>query len=303
MHEAARGCRDGGVLMISTEAMQGDLAAQLAEPRRRQGPRRSAGFIVALTILVIIIVVALAASVVAPYNPLSQNLNRISQGPSRSYLLGTTAVGQDVLSRLIWGARPALEGVIIGLAVMLVLGVPWGLAAGYLGRWSDEVLMRLADAFLAFPGIVLAIAITAVLGPSLTNAMVSVGVVFAPSVARLLRSAVLPLRQADFVRLPALFGVSRTRIAWRHVLPNAMAPVLVQACTVASVMLIIEAALGFLGLGTSVSSPSWGADLANAYSNFVSDPLATVAPGLVIAVTAMCLSRVGDGLRAKLGVG
>lgn len=266
------------------------------------GKSSSWGFVLAASFLVLVVVVAVAASVIAPDSPAAIGQKAMA-GPSGAHLLGTDPDGRDVLSRLIYGSRPALEGVGIGLLVMLVLGVPWGLAAGYLGRWVDDVLMRVADAFLAFPGIILAIAITAVLGPSLVNAMTAVGVVLAPSIARLMRSAVLPLRAADFVRIPRSFGVSRATIVRRHVFPNAMAPVLVQTCAIAGIMLIIESALFFLGIGSNVSTPSWGGDLAAAYQYFVSNPLATIAPGLVIAITSLCLIRVGDGLKGKLGVG
>lgn len=279
--------------MVIAEAVEGqDLSTGGARPA-------SWGLITAASILAVLVVVAVAAPLISPDSPVAVSPNAMA-GPSGAHLLGTDPDGRDVLSRLIWGARPALEGVGVGLGVMLVLGVPWGLAAGYLGRWTDEVLMRIADAFLAFPGIILAIAITAVLGPSLLNAMTSVGVVLAPSIARLMRGAVLPLRTADFVRIPTTFGVGRATTIWRHVFPNAMAPVLVQTCAIAGVMLIIESALFFLGIGSSVSTPSWGGDLAAAYQYFVSNPWATVAPGLVIALASICLVRVGDGLKGRL---
>jgi peptide/nickel transport system permease protein len=276
-----------------------------APVRRRHAPKHAYGLVTAWVFLGIILFAALAAPLVSPYSPTRQDLSVGGQlqGPSLTHLLGTDADGQDVLSRLIWGARPALEGLVIGLLVMLVIGIPWGLAAGYLGRWVDEALMRTADALLAFPGIVLAVAITGVLGPTLINAMTAVGVVLSPSIARLLRGSVQPLRTADYVRIPALFGVGRLRIAMRHVLPNAMAPVLVQTCAIASIMLIIEAALSFLGVSGGLTAPAWGAQLSAAYSYFVSAPLASVAPGLVITLTALSLSRAGDGLRARLGVG
>ena len=260
--------------------------------------RSSWGFITAVSVLMLIVVAAIAAPLVSPDSPVAISPHAMASA-SGAHLLGTDPDGRDVLSRLIWGARPALEGVGVGLGVMLILGVPWGLAAGYLGRWVDETLMRVADAFLAFPGIILAIAITAVLGPSLLNAMTSVGVVLAPSIARLMRGAVLPLRTADFVVIPKTFGVGRATTVWRHVFPNAMAPVLVQTCAIAGVMLIIESALFFLGIGSSVSTPSWGGDLAAAYQYFVSNPWATVAPGLVIALTSVCLIRIGDGLKGR----
>lgn len=263
---------------------------------RRFGALPRAG----LAVLGVLLLASLLAPVLPVASPLQQTLSLRDAGPSPHHLLGTDLVGRDVLSRMIYGCRSAFEGVGIGVAAMLALGVPWGLAAGFSGAAVDEALMRVADAMLSFPPLILAIGVVSALGPSVTHAMVTVGFISAPGVARLLRSAVLPVRGAQFVLIARSLGVSRPRIAVRHVLPNAMAPVIVQAVAAASYFLIVEAALSFLGLGVPPPAPSWGADLASAYLNFTANPAATVVPGLAITIGAWSISMVGDGLRDVL---
>jgi peptide/nickel transport system permease protein len=255
---------------------------------------------IGLSIFGLLLLASLLAPVLPLADPLQQTLSLRNAGPSAHHLLGTDLVGRDMLSRIIYGCRSAFAGVALGLAAMLALGVPWGLAAGFSGGAADELLMRVADALLSFPPLVLAIGVVSALGPSLSHAMVTVGLISAPGVARLLRSAVLPVRGAQFVLIAQSLGVGRLRIAARHVLPNAMAPVVVQAVAAGSYFLIVEAALSFLGLGVPPPSPSWGADMASAYLNFTANPAATVAPGLAITVGAWSISAVGDGLRDVL---
>jgi peptide/nickel transport system permease protein len=255
---------------------------------------------IGLAVFLLILLASLLAPVLPIDNPLQQTLTLRNAGPSLHHLLGTDLVGRDVFSRVIYGCRSAFEGVGIGVLAMLVLGVPWGLAAGFSGAAIDEVLMRIADAMLSFPPLILAIGVVSALGPSITHAMVTVGVISAPGLARLLRSATLPLRGAGFVLIAQSLGVSRWRIAVRHVLPNAMAPAVVQTVAAASYFLIVEAALSFLGLGVPPPAPSWGADMATAYLNFTGDPAATIVPGLAITIGAWSISAVGDGLRDVL---
>jgi peptide/nickel transport system permease protein len=256
---------------------------------------------IALVVLILLVLASLLAPLFAPYSPMATDVFDRLGGPSGKHLLGTDSTGRDVLSRTLYGGRSAFEGVGIALLGTVILGVPWGLLAGWGGRAVDETLMRLADAVMSFPALVLAVSITAVLGPSLVNSMVAISVVFAPIVARLLRSSVLPLRDAEFIQVARSLRVSKLRIALRHVLPNAMGPVLVQLFSLASLSLIIEAALAFLGLGVQPPSPSWGADLAEAYSYFTAAPLGTVVLGLTITIAALSISVVGDRVRAVLG--
>lgn len=266
--------------------------------------RRARGFGVTARVGLVVFGVLVVASVLAPLlpidDPLAQTLSLRNAGPSAQHLLGTDLVGRDIFSRTIYGARSAFEGVALAVAAMLLLGVPWGLAAGFAGTVLDEVLMRIADALLSFPALILAIGVVSVLGPSMVHSMLAVGVISSPAIARLLRSAVLPVRDAQFVLIAGSLGVSRVRVAVRHVLPNSMAPVLVQTFAVASYFLIVEAALGFLGLGVPPPDPSWGQDMADAYLNFTSNPYATIVPGLAITIGAWSISLIGDGLRDTL---
>lgn len=271
-----------------------------ARPSRRR--RRPAGLVVSLIVLGGLLLAALLAPVIVPDNPLGQNLNNTKAAPSLAHLLGTDYYGRDVLSRLIWGGRSAYLGVLISLVVALVLGVPWGLAAGYWPRWTGAVLMRLADTLLAFPALVLAVVITGVLGPNLYTSMTSVGVVFAPVIARLTRVGVLEVREREFVQAARLSGCSSRVIMLRHVVPAALGPVVVQATIFAGLAFIIEGGLSFLGLGVQPPAPSWGGDLALAYQYILSSPGQVIAPGALIAVVVLCVYRAGDELRSRLAV-
>jgi peptide/nickel transport system permease protein len=251
---------------------------------------------VGLVVTAIFVLAGILAPLIAPDNPL-RLFPQTTAGPSLHHLLGTDLDGRDVFSRLIYGSTSAYEGVGIALLVTAIIGIPWGLIAGFGGKVADEILMRVADMFFSFPALILSIGIISVLGPSLVHSMVAVGVAFAPSIARLLRGATLPLRRADFVLVASSLGVRRARIVLRHVMPNAIAPILVQMFALASITLIIQAALGFLSLGAQPPAPSWGNDLATAYSYFLSNPTATIAPGVCIAIAAWSLSALGDGLR------
>jgi len=250
--------------------------------------------------MLVIVVLALAAPLLTPYDPLESDVTARLVGPSSEHLLGTDVLGRDVFSRLFMGARTSLASIVIAVAVAAAFAIPWGLLAGYLGGIWDEVLMRLADGFIAFPGLVLALAIAGVVGPSLGTTMATVGFVFAPTAARLLRTAVLPLPNADYVLVSRSVGTSASRAALRHILPNAMAPLVVQLCALGSLALLIEASMSFLGLGVQPPAPSWGADLSLAYQQFTSAPLLTVAPGLLITLLAFLLTQIGAGLRVLL---
>jgi peptide/nickel transport system permease protein len=252
----------------------------------------------------LISVVLLLAGVLAPIlplaDPLTQHFHEANLGPSLGHVLGSDYLGRDVFSRTIYGARSSYEGVAVGLLVTMIIGIPWGLLAGFGGAVVDEVLMRTADGLMSFPGILLAVGFISVLGPSLYHAMVAIGVVNAPAIARLLRSTVLPIRRAEYVLVSGSLGASRWRIAFRHVLPNAMGPVMVQAFSLGSVFLIVGAGLSFLGFGVQPPAPSWGADLVNAYQYFVNNPFGTVVPGIAITIAAWSLSAIGDGAREMI---
>lgn len=279
-----------------------DLSVPIDSAQRSSKARGALELKISLGILFVIVVAGILAPLIAPQNPLTEQIGDRLAGPSAAHLLGTDAAGRDVLSRLLYGDRSSFYGIVIALAVAIVIGVPWGLASGYLGGVWDELLMRLADVLLSIPGIVLAIAITGALGPNLVHAMAAVGIVAAPILARLLRASVLLVVRSEYVLVAESLGVSRVRVALRHVLPNSMAPVVVQLCALASLALLVEAALGFLGLGVQPPAPSWGSDLSLAFDYFTVDPILTLAPGLAITISAYVLSRVGDGVRVLVGV-
>jgi peptide/nickel transport system permease protein len=238
---------------------------------------------IALAFVVILILLTIFASVIAPYGQNVQDYAHALKGPSAQHLLGTDELGRDILSRLIYGARSAFTGLAILVVVSGVVGTVWGLAAGFLGGWPDAILMRIADTWLAFPGLVLALAVAGVLGASLDHSMEAIGLVTAPFLARLLRSSVMQNRRADYVLVARSLGVSRLRCAVFHVLT--------------------EAGLGFLGLSVQPPAADWGSMLAESYRYFLSNPLDTVAPGIVITVTCLALAQVGEGMRRVLIVG
>jgi len=265
--------------------------------RWRQFPTPSK---VGTVVFFLLLIGGLIAPLISPDDPIAQNLGERLAGPSGQHLLGTDLVGRDVLSRLIFGSRSAFEGVAIAIVVTLIVGIPWGLAAGLGGKIADELLMRTADVIFSFPPLIFLIAVVSALGPSLVHGMVAVGVVGAPGIARLLRSAVLPIREAEYILVSRSLGAKHRRVALRHILPNAMAPVLVQTFATASILLIVEAGLGFLGLGIPPPAASWGQDLASAYLYFASNPWATAAPGICIAIAAWSISAMGDGVRESM---
>ncbi|HKF76134.1 MAG TPA: ABC transporter permease [Candidatus Dormibacteraeota bacterium] len=266
--------------------------------RRAWGP----GLVLAAGFVVFVALVGVLAPVLAPHDPIKQDLGNAIAGPSAQHLLGTDDFGRDVLSRLIWGARPALLGVLVAITTASVIGLPWGLVAGYAGGAVDLVLMRLADALLVLPGLVIAIAITTALGASLTNAMLAVGIVFSPVVARVLRSGVLTVRDREYVVVTRMYGLRPRHRMLQHVLPNAVGPAVIQLTLLTGISLLAQAALGFLGIGVQPPAPSWGDSLASGYKFIIVDPAATAAPAVVIVLTVLAIYRLGDALRDRLEI-
>jgi len=277
--------------------------ARDAGPAAREGRGgRRPGLVLAMGWIVLLTVVAILAPLVAPYDPIKQDLGSAVAGSSAQHLLGTDEFGRDVLSRLIWGIRPALLGVLVAIATASAIGLPWGLVAGYAGGKADLVLMRVADALLVLPGLVIALAITTALGANLTNAMLAVGIVFSPIVARVLRSGVLTVRDREYVMVTRLYGLPPRHRMLHHVLPNAVAPALVQITLLAGISFLVQAALGFLGIGVEPPSPSWGDSLSGAYKFISVAPAMTFAPGVTIVLTVLSVYRIGDALRDRLEI-
>ncbi|MDR7542876.1 MAG: ABC transporter permease [Armatimonadota bacterium] len=254
-----------------------------------------------LTIIALIILLAVFAPAISPQDPLAIDYAHPATAPGvGGHVLGTDAVGRDILARLIYGTRISLQVGVVAVGIAATLGTAVGLAAGYYGRWLDSLLMRTVDVFLAFPLIVLAIAIIAVLGPSLSNVMMALGLVAWTTYARVVRGQVLVLRELDFVQAARAIGVSDGRIIVRHILPNALAPVIVLATLGMATAIIAEAALSFLGLGVQPPTPSWGTMLNEGRAFLRTAPHISTLPGLAIMLTVLGFNFLGDGLRDAL---
>lgn len=273
-------------------------------------PSRLGGFVrwyqrdlrgaLSLSFLVALIVISTLAPWVAPHSPTTQDFNAMMAPMSAEHWLGADDLGRDTLSRLIYGGMASLYASFLAVAVAILLGVPVGLLAGYLGGWFDEIISRFIDSLLSFPAIVLAIAVTGALGIGLTNGMISVGIVFAPQLARLVRARTLVVRHELYVDSARCFGASTGRILWRHILPNTIQPVIVQVTLLLAGALLAEASLSFLGLGIQPPNASWGAMLARAYQNMEIAPEQMYPPGLAILLTALAFNTLGKSLRAAL---
>src|ERR687893_3176502 len=255
-------------------------------------------------VLSIFILMAVFAPWIAPYDPLAQDLVNKFAGPSREHLMGQDELGRDILSRVIYGARISLTAGLAAVAIATVVGTLIGVVAGYLGRWPDSVLMRLMDVILAFPSILLAIVIVSILGPSLVNAMLAIGIVFIPQIARVVRSAVISVRERDYIEAERALGASNSQIIISGVLPNSTAPLIVQATLTLATAILDIAALSFLGLGARAPSPEWGAMLTDAFKSgfgvFVTGQHAIIFPGIAIALSVLAVNFIGDGLRDAL---
>jgi peptide/nickel transport system permease protein len=255
-------------------------------------------------VMAVFILMAIFAPVVAPYDPLDQNLPQKFDGPSLAHPFGQDELGRDILSRVIYGARISLTAGLAAVAIATAAGTLIGLVAGFFGRWPDSVLMRLMDVILAFPSILLAIVVVSVLGPSLPNAMLAIGIVFIPQIARVVRSAVISVRERDYIEAERALGASNTQMLVSGVLPNSMAPLIVQATLTLATAILDVAALSFIGLGARAPSPEWGAMLTDAFHSgfgvFVEGQHAIIFPGIAIALAVLAVNFIGDGLRDAL---
>ncbi len=259
----------------------------------------SIGFAGAVIVLLIVVVAALA-QLIAPYSPYEQHPNWRLFPPNEYFLLGTDEFGRDILSRIIFGARISLQVGLESVAVALVAGSALGLAAGFYGGLTDNLIMRCMDVLFAFPAILLAIGIMAMLGPSIANATIAIAIVYAPSFARLTRASVLSLREQEFVQAARILGGSNVRIILRHLLPNLVAPLIVQTTFNISTAILTEAALSFLGLGTPPPEPSWGTMLSASRRYVQLDPWPAIWPGIAIMLLVLGFNLAGDGLRDVL---
>jgi peptide/nickel transport system permease protein len=262
--------------------------------------KRRKGAMVALVVVVLLILVALLAPWIAPYDPTATSFSTVRKAPSWAHWLGTDEVGRDILSRVIFGARASLSAGLVSVGIAVGAGVPLGLLAGYAGGWIDAVLSRLVDAMLAIPFLILAIALAAFLGPSLGNAMIAIGVTATPVFVRLTRGQTLSAKVEDYVEAARAVGNPHWRIALRHVLPNIVPPLLVQASLAIAGAIIAEAALSFLGLGQQPPAPSWGSMLNTAQRFIAQAPWMAFWPGFAIFFAVLSFNLLGDGLRDAL---
>ena len=259
-------------------------------------------FFLGFMILAALIFIALLAPLLSPWNPTKINLEEALHGPSTAHPLGQDPLGRDMLSRLLYGARVSVLVGFSTVGVSLVLGTFLGFLAGYYGGALDEGIMRLVDILLAFPGILLAIAFTAILGPSLRNVILALCVMGWVGYARIVRAQVLSLREAEFVLAARALGVRDGRMLFRHILPNILAPLIVEATFGIAGAILGEAGLSFLGLGTQPPRPSWGSMLNEGRQFLLVAPYLTLTPGLAIMTVVLGLNFLGDGLRDRLDV-
>ena len=280
------------------------LAADPEQIARRQAFRRRAfanrEVAIGGAIVLLFVLVAVLASLLAPYDPLQANFLAIRKPPSWAHPFGTDDVGRDVLARVIYGARSSLLAGVVSVSIAVAIGVLFGLAAGYIGGVFDLLAMRLIDAMLAIPSLVLAIALAAFLGPNLTNAMIAIGITATPAFVRLTRAQVMAVKVETYVEAAVSVGDTHLQLLIRHILPNAINPIIVQVTLAISTAIIAEASLSFLGLGQQPPSPSWGSML-NAARGFLSQaPWMAIWPGAAIFVVVVSFNLLGDGLRDLL---
>jgi len=256
-----------------------------------------------LIVVIIIFLIAIFANVVSPNDPLgrdiptSERLERIGEDPSLEHVLGLDDIGRDVLSRIIFGCRISITIGLVSVSIALTIGVIIGSIAGYFGKWIDHLLMRAIDVMMAFPAFLLALMIITILGPSLENAMIAVGIALIPMYARLTRGQVLTIKENDYVEAARMVGARDWRIIVFHILPNAAAPLIVQVTLNFASAILSAAALGFLGLGAQPPTPEWGVMLSGARKYLYVFPHLSVFPGIAIMITVLAFNLVGDGLR------
>ncbi len=297
---------DGG-LARGTQASDPshDAGAPIAEHRSRtqatvETVLRNRLAVAGLVILAVLVLAAIIGPWVIPYEINEIDIANRLTGPSTDHWFGTDELGRDVFSRVVVGARVSLVVGFVAVGIALILGVPIGLISGFYGGATDSTLMRFMDILFSLPAILLAIAILAVLGPGIVNAMIAIGIVYTPIFARITRGSVLTIRQSVFVRAAESLGATNKRILRTHILPNVMAPIIVQTSLSLAFAILAEAALSFLGLGVQPPEPAWGRMLAEGRSFFEQAPWMAIFPGLAIVLTVMAFNFVGDGLRDAL---
>ena len=287
--------------------------SELMEPRERRTSSRvkeirvfwrrfgrNRGAMIGLIVVAIVVACAVLAPWIAPEPPTLQNLARQDEPPGRKLPFGADQLGRNILSRIIYGGQVALEVGTVAVGAAVLVGLFIGMNAGYFGGWIDEVLMRMMDVLLAFPYLLLAIAIVASIGPGLQNTMIAIAVWLTPTYARLCRGVILSVKEAYFVEAAKAIGARAPAIMWRHLLPNCFTPILVQTTLDFARAILMEAGLSFLGYGVQPPTASWGSMIAEGRNELLVAPHIATIPGLAIVVTVLSLNLVGDGLREAL---
>ncbi|WP_304617857.1 ABC transporter permease [Paracoccus sp. (in: a-proteobacteria)] len=287
-----------------SDAVIATPAAPVVAPRRKNRAweklKRNRSAMVGGIFVLFFVLLAVLAPVLPIPNPAATDWAKIRLSPNAEHWLGTDEIGRDILSRMIWGARASLMAGVVSVMIALAVGVPLGVLAGYFGGWTDQIIARATDALLAMPFLILAIALAAFLGPSLTNAMIAIGLSAVPVFVRLTRGQVMSVKTEDHVEGARAIGLGHLRIMSRYILPNVFPPILVQATLTIATAIIAEASLSFLGLGQQPPAPSWGSMLATA-KNFLSQaPWMAIWPGAAIFLVVMGFNLLGDGLRDAL---
>ncbi|WP_209425426.1 ABC transporter permease [Pararhodobacter sp. SW119] len=262
--------------------------------------RANRAALVGAVVVITFVLLAVLAPILPIADPATTDWGKIRLAPSAEHWLGTDEIGRDLFSRMVWGARASLLAGVVSVLIAVVIGVPFGLVAGYFGGWTDSIIARATDALLAMPFLILAIALAAFLGPSLTNAMIAIGLSAVPIFIRLTRGQVLSVKTEDYVEGARAIGLGNLAIMAVYILPNVIPPILVQATLTVATAIIAEASLSFLGLGQQPPSPSWGSML-NTAKNFLSQaPWMAIWPGAAIFLVVMGFNLMGDGLRDAL---
>ena len=250
-----------------------------------------------LVITLLAILVAIFAPWLTPVDPYEQDYSAIRQGPSTGHLLGTDRLGRDVFSRIIIGTQVSILVGVVAVLIAGVLGIGLGLLAGYFGGWTNTIIMRFIDALLALPPMILILAIATLLGGGLRNVLIAIGIGMMPTYCRLMCGQILSLKENDYITAANSIGASSTRIMLLHLLPNSFAPLLVLLTTNIGTAILMEASLSFLGIGIMPPTPTWGGMVNDGYEYLISNPLLSLAPGLVIFLVVLAINMVGDGLR------
>lgn len=286
-------------MLTKTGPSANPLASFFRDPLwQRLAKRKSA--LVGLAVVLLMVSVAIFAPLLAPYDPTAQSWTAVRKAPSAAHWFGTDEAGRDILSRIIWGARASLMAGLTSVGIAMAIGVPLGLAAGFLGGFVDGLISRFTDAMLACPFLILAIALAAFLGPSLTNAMLAIGITATPFFIRLTRGQVLSIKGEDYVEAARAMGNPQWRVAARHILPNILPQLMVQATLTIAMAIIAEASMSFLGLGLQPPAPSWGSMLNSAQRFLSNAPWMALWPGIAIFATVLSFNLLGDGLRDAL---